>query len=660
MAVSRIVTYAVAAFTVVSVAAAVALLVTSPDRGEAIELASLGTIAVFNAGCGLVVAVKRPRLWIGALLALVGFIVAQQGFNAVYDGVHTRRPDLVSGSGSWDLTLSQGAWMVLFLPAAFLLLFFPDGRLPARSFRWVVVGLVAVPVVFDLAAAFDTTPFPAPYARVPHALPTLHGLARTVIGVGSIALLPLFLALLIGSAAAMVVRYRRATDPSIRAQVRWFALGAMTLPATLVVGWATYLLIGGSDVVVVGLAIAAFAIPAATVIAMLRHDLYDIDKAISFTITYGAVTVALLAVYTGISFLGGLAVGRDSAIAAAAATAVCAVLLAPLRRRLQRGVDRRLYPARQAALAAIDDLRTRTHLGIAEPEQLESALRVALRDERLRVGYLLPGEDGFVDAAGRPLDASGQVVAPIRVGEHDIGALIRGEIGSRELLRELAAASVLLVEVVRLRIHLGQALRDVEESRSRLLAAGYEERRKLERDLHDGAQQRLVSLGMGLRLAQRHLGTVDVDGLLDEAVAELGTAVAELRQIAGGLRPSSLDDGLAAALANLAGRVPVPVTLEVCPDLLPDDLATTAYYVVSEALTNAVKHARAEAIVLTVTRTDGHINVCVRDDGAGGATVRPGAGLAGLSDRVAAAGGALRVNSRRGHGTLIEAMLPCG
>jgi signal transduction histidine kinase len=167
---------------------------------------------------------------------------------------------------------------------------------------------------------------------------------------------------------------------------------------------------------------------------------------------------------------------------------------------------------------------------------------------------------------------------------------------------------------------------------------------------------------MALRLAQRHLddGSIDVDGLLDQSVAELGTAVAELRQIAGGLRPSSLDDGLAAALANLARNMPVPVVLEVCPGLLPDHLATTAYYVASEALANAVKHARAGAVTLTVTRVEQRVRVCVRDDGAGGASIRPGAGLAGLADRVAAAGGAFRVNSQRGHGTLVEAVLPCG
>jgi signal transduction histidine kinase len=317
---------------------------------------------------------------------------------------------------------------------------------------------------------------------------------------------------------------------------------------------------------------------------------------------------------------------------------------------------------RRAALTAIEQLRGRIHAGQARPEQLQAVLQAALRDPALRVGYRLPGSDTLVDAAGTPIDVAGTDIAAVHLNGHDIGALVKGRVGSRELLRELANASALLVEVVRLRIELNQALHDVESSRARLLHAGYQERRRLERDLHDGAQQRLVSLGMALRLAQRHLddGTTDVNGLLDQAVAELATAVAELRQIAHGLRPSSLDDGLDNALTTLANNTPVPVTLDVRGDLmLPDDVATTAYYVASEATANAVKHARADAISLRVVRLDGQLTVQISDDGQGGAKVRPGTGLAGLTDRVAAAGGALLVHSPSGHGTLVQAVLPC-
>jgi len=328
-------------------------------------------------------------------------------------------------------------------------------------------------------------------------------------------------------------------------------------------------------------------------------------------------------------------------------------------------VDARMYPLRRAALGAIEDLRRRTHSGEAEPEQLEAVLQTALRDYGLRVAYRVPGSRAMVDVGGEAFVVEDGQLTPILLSGQEIGALIRGSVGSAQLLREVAAASALLVEVVRLRIELGGALREVESSRSRLLAAGYSERRRLERDLHDGAQQRLVSLGMALRLAQRHLGdrdgdgAVDVDGLLDQAVAELGTAVAELRGIAHGLRPSSLDDGLDVALRTLAGSLSLPVTLEVEVGAVADDIATTAYYVVSEAVTNVVKHAEAKWIGLRVTGGVAQLDVRVSDDGRGGALVRPGSGLAGLADRVAAAGGALRVDSPAGRGTVIQAVLPC-
>ncbi len=150
--------------------------------------------------------------------------------------------------------------------------------------------------------------------------------------------------------------------------------------------------------------------------------------------------------------------------------------------------------------------------------------------------------------------------------------------------------------MTRLRAELAGALREVEASRTRLVQAGDAERRRLERDLHDGAQQRLVSLGMAMRLAQRHLddGTVDVNGLLDQGVAELATAIAELRQIAHGLRPTSLDDGLHAALAAITQTLPIPVRLDIPPGELPEDLATTAYFVAAEAVTNAAKYSRGD------------------------------------------------------------------
>ena len=193
------------------------------------------------------------------------------------------------------------------------------------------------------------------------------------------------------------------------------------------------------------------------------------------------------------------------------------------------------------------------------------------------------------------------------------------------------------------------------------MQVGYEERRRLERDLHDGAQQRLVSLGMALRLAQRHLDDADVDGLLDQTVAELGTAVAELRQIA--QRPAPEQPRRRPA-RRARGADRSTCRSRSCSrsqgEPLPDDVATTVYYVTSEAIANAVKHAGATRIDVRIARDDGRLAVRVSDDGRGGALLAAGSGLAGLSDRVSAIGGELALESRDGRGTTVEALVPCG
>jgi signal transduction histidine kinase len=400
---------------------------------------------------------------------------------------------------------------------------------------------------------------------------------------------------------------------------------------------------------------AIVGIPVAVAVAVLRHDLFDVDKALAGTVTWGLVTILLLAVYASSTLVAGVLLGQGSAVAAAGATAISALALTPVRHRLQRWVDGRLYPLRRAAFAAIDQLHVDASAGRATPEALESVLRNALRDPDLSVGYREPSADGNVDARGASVVGG----VPVVLGGVEIGTLVtgRGE-ASTDLLRDVASRAATIVEMVRLRLELVRTLREVESSRARLVQIGYDERRRLERDLHDGAQQRLVSLGMAIRLAQRHLddGTVDVDALLDQSVAELGTAVAELRQIAHGIRPSSLDDGLPAALARLVRNVPITIDLEVDAGDLPDDVATTAYFVISESLANAVKHAEANRIGLRVARMNGRVVVRVSDDGRGGAALRPESGLA---DRVEALGGSLDVVSPAGRGTVVEAELPC-
>ena len=201
----------------------------------------------------------------------------------------------------------------------------------------------------------------------------------------------------------------------------------------------------------------------------------------------------------------------------------------------------------------------------------------------------------------------------------------------------------------------------MEASRARIVAAGYEERRRIERDLHDGAQQRLVSVGLTLRHAQHELGAHS-DGIrliLDGAVAEIGDAIAELRELARGVRPSQLDDGLASALGELAGRTALPVNVEATPERFPSALEAAAYFVATEGLTNAVKHAQASSVAVSAARENGSLVITITDDGVGGAAAAPGSGLSGLADRVHAQGGTLKLDSAPGKGTRLTVELPC-
>ena len=225
------------------------------------------------------------------------------------------------------------------------------------------------------------------------------------------------------------------------------------------------------------------------------------------------MTVGLLAVFTTASVVGGLALGRSSGLVAAVATAVTAAALGSLPQPISAVgrpallPDARRRPRPRSTSFGDGPIRH------ARPEQLEEMLRAALRDPSLRIGYVVPHSGELVDSGGRRLRpaTTGRRRSSSTAADRCPGV---GQETSRELLREIASASALLVEVVRLRAEVGLVLQDVESSRARLLHVGYQERRRLERDLHDGAQQRLVSLGMAIRVAQRHLGdgTVDVDG----------------------------------------------------------------------------------------------------------------------------------------------------
>lgn len=234
--------------------------------------------------------------------------------------------------------------------------------------------------------------------------------------------------------------------------------------------------------------------------------------------------------------------------------------------------------------------------------------------------------------------------------------------GKPALLRRVVEAGGLAIEIARLRVELRRQLAEVEASRARIVAAGNEERRRIERDLHDGAQQRLVSIGLALRHAQHELGTSSpqrASHTLDCAVAEITVAIDELRELARGLPPAQLYAGLAPAFGELGRRSPVPVHVKAPSERFDRGVEAAAYFIGCEGITNAIKHANATRIALSAGRENGKLVVSVADNGVGGAAPIQGSGLSGLSDRVLALGGTLRIQSDQGAGTTLTAELPC-
>ena len=304
------------------------------------------------------------------------------------------------------------------------------------------------------------------------------------------------------------------------------------------------------------------------------------------------------------------------------------------------------------------------------PGRLEQVLARALHDPTLQLAYWLADRDAFVDGAGHPVELpaadSDRAVTILRHDGAPVAAMLHDAALDDDpaLVRAVAATARMTIENERLQAEVRAQLEEVRAFRARIVEFGDAERRRVERNLHDGAQQRLVSISLALGIARSQVGATSEQEMavaLDDAAAELRLALGELRELARGIHPVILSEaGLGPALVSLAERSPIPVTVTaVPPKRLPSRVEETAYYVASEALANAAKHAHATAVSISARRLEGQLLVEVGDDGIGGADP-DGSGLRGLADRVAALDGHLRVHSPDGKGTRITAELPCG
>jgi signal transduction histidine kinase len=318
------------------------------------------------------------------------------------------------------------------------------------------------------------------------------------------------------------------------------------------------------------------------------------------------------------------------------------------------------------ARSAVGDLVVELHPD-REPEDLRESLARALRDPSLELAYWLPDYGVYADLEGRPVelaDLEGRTTTLIdRDGSH-VAALIHDPAleDEPELLHGVQAAAGIALENARLHAELRARLQELRGSRARIVEAAQHERQQLERNLHDGAQQRLIALSLDLNLLQsRTRPGSEVTTGIEQARREIALSLAELREISRGLHPAVVSGhGLAVALEQLAARAPVPVELNVeVEERLTEPLEVAAYYVVAESLANVAKHARAATASVEVARNRDDLVVEIVDDGVGGADSELGTGIRGLADRVESLGGRLRVWTPLGGGTRVRAEIPC-
>jgi signal transduction histidine kinase len=318
------------------------------------------------------------------------------------------------------------------------------------------------------------------------------------------------------------------------------------------------------------------------------------------------------------------------------------------------------------ARSAVGDLMLELRSDPAPPD-LRDALAHALRDPSLTLAYWLPDFQTYVDVNGRPVklpDDDRRSATLIDMNGEQVAALVHDAAldDERELLEAVGAAAGMSLENARLQAELRARVEELRGSRARVIEAGQKERQRLERNLHDGAQQRLIALSLRLSLLEKRLPNEPATKQeLDAARRELALSLDELRDVARGIHPAVLSGhGLAVAVESLSAHAPLPVRSTVDVEgRLSERVEVAAYYVVSESLTNIAKHAQATEARVSVERHDSRLVVEVVDDGVGGADTERGSGLRGLADRVEALGGRLRVWTPAGRGTRVRAEIPC-
>ena len=621
---------------------------------------------------GIVIVNKRPKNAIGWVFIVAGIALALGSIGQTY-AVHALRADPGSLPAGRALAwVSNVLWPIPIIALTVLFLLFPTGHLPSPRWRPVAWLVVATCVVLTLGALIlATAGWSDPFGGIDAAAGSAGDVARVAI---VIAVFAEVVALLL-SVASLVVRFRRSTGVE-RLQLKWFVSAAALAAVAFSVG-----IFVDSAVVSVILSISLLCLYVAIGIAMVKHNLYDIDVIINKTITYGALAAFITAIYVVVVVVIGAVIGVTEGVSLLA-TAVVAVAFQPIRRRAQQIANRLVYGERATPYEVLsrfsehvgetysdEDILVRMARLLAEGTGATSAAVWLRVGDDVRPAAVWPTNGGMATAIplvrGEPPEVDGVTAAvPVRHQRELLGLLTvtkppNEPLSSVEdkLVADLAAQAGLVLANSKL-------IEDLRASRQRLVAAQDEERRRLERNLHDGAQQQLVALALRLKLARTTASKdlVEADRMLEQLEVDVTDALENLRELARGVYPPLLaDQGLTAAIVAQSRRSTIPVRIEADGiDRFPQDIETAIYFCTLEALQNAAKYADAGQITVRLVQDDGGLVLSVRDDGRGfdPALTPLGAGLQNMADRLAALGGRLIVRSRAGGGTTIEGRIP--
>ncbi len=646
-------------------------------------------LPIGTAVIGTLVASRQPRNPIGWILLSLGLLGVISGVitQYVYRSAHfTALP-----FAEWVAWLHDPVNWVVFPAglAAFLFLLFPDGHLPSRRWRWLARFAVLVVVVGFVFLLLQSTITITGTPSIPNPLGSVAAVDMQNGAPGLIWLVALVV--LLSAIVSVVMRARRSTG-ELRQQVRWLAFSAGVTGAAmllLIVGYAVGLAVPDPAFELVILFGFGIAVPAACAVAVLKHGLYDLDVVISKTVVYAVLaaffTIAYLAIVVGI----GTAIGSsNNSFLTVLAAATIAVAFNPVRDRAKRFANRLVYGERASPYEVLSDFSER----VAETYSVEDVLprmAAALGEGTgareatvwLRVGAeIRPSASwGIGSEAAFPLSiADGNLpafrnvskVASVRHRDELLGALTVTKppndpltVPEAKLVDDLAAQAGLVLRNVRLTEELRANLDELQASRQRLVTAQDGERRRIERNIHDGAQQQLVALAVQARIAEGVAGDPNkVRDLLRKLQEGLQETLADLRDLARGIYPPLLaDQGLVAAIEAQARRATMSVIVEASDvGRYSQEAEAAVYFCVLEALQNVAKYAEVSTAKVHLRGGSGEVGFEVRDEGLGfdPATTADGTGVQGMRDRLAALGGDLTVNSAPGRGTSVTGAVP--